>query len=119
MNLGAGGVVTELTSKTLNKLAETRISIVDFWASWCVPCRKLAPAYEAASAEMSAKRPGQVGFFKVDVEQEPSLANTYGVMSLPAVMAFSGVKPLDRFSGRPVKEDLVRWIEKLAGNGQG
>jgi thioredoxin len=117
MDLGTAGTVTGLTSKTLDKLAETRISIVDFWASWCVPCRKLAPAYEAACAEISSKRPGEVGFFKVNVEQEPSLADSYGVMNIPAVIAFSGRKPLDRFSGRLIKEDLVRWIEKLAGNG--
>lgn len=119
MVLGASGTIIELTSKTLGKLAETRISIVDFWASWCVPCRKLAPIYEEACAEVSAKRPGQIGFFKVNVEQESSLANTYDVLSIPAVIAFSGGKPLDRFSGRPIKEDLIRWIEKIAGNGQG
>lgn len=119
MSLTAGAGVTDLTSKTRHKLAEKRISIVDFWASWCVPCRKLAPLYEAACAEISVRMPGQVGFFKVNVEQEPALANAYGVMSIPTVIAFSGEKPLGRFSGRPTKEDMVRWIEKLSENGEG
>ncbi len=115
MNLGAAGTVIDLTSKTLDKLNEAPVSVVDFWASWCVPCKKLAPIYERACSETSAKRPGEVAFFKVNVEQEPSLASAYGVMSIPAVIGFRGGKPLDRFSGR-TKEDLVRWIEKLLGN---
>lgn len=118
MNVCVAGTVSELTSRTLDRLAETRISIVDFWASWCIPCRKLAPAYEAACVEVSARRPGEVGFFKVNVEEEPSLAGSCGVVNLPAIIAFSGGKPLGRFLGRLVKEDIVRWVEKLAGNDQ-
>lgn len=117
MNLGTTGTITDLTFTTTGKLKETPVSIVDFWASSCPPCRKLAPVFEAACAEVTARRPGQVAFFKVDVEQEPALASAYGVMSIPAVIGFSGGKPLDRFTGK-TKEDLVRWVEKLAGNGR-
>lgn len=109
------GTIHELTSKTLDKLSETRVSVVDFWASWCVPCKKLAPVYEAAGVEAAAKHPGEVAFFKLNVEEEPALASTYGVMSIPAVIGFSGGKPFERFSGR-TKEDLVRWVEKLLGS---
>lgn len=117
MNLGMSGAISDITSATVGKLKDTPLSVVDFWASWCVPCKRLAPLYEEASAEMTAKRPGEVAFFKLDVEKEPDLASAYGVMSIPTVLAFSGGKPVDRFSGR-TKEDLVRWIEKLAGSSQ-
>lgn len=115
MDSAAGATICDLTSKTLDKLKENNVSVVDFWASWCVPCKKLAPTYEAAAVEVSAKHPGDVSFYKINVEQEPSVASAYGVMSIPAVLGFRGGKPLDRFSGRS-KEDLVRWVEKLLGS---
>jgi len=115
MDLGAGAGITDLTSKTLDKLNNQSVSVVDFWAPWCVPCKRLAPIYEQAAAEACAKYPGEVAFYKINVEQEPALASTYGVMSIPAVIAFRSGKPLDRFSGR-TKEDLLRWVEKLLGS---
>jgi thioredoxin len=115
MSSAASGTVSDLTSKTLNKLGDTKVSIVDFWASWCVPCKKLAPTYEQACVDVAAKHPGEVAFYKINVEQEPSLAEAYGVMSIPAVIGFGGGKPLDRFSGR-TKEDLIKWVEKLLGS---
>ena len=111
----AGATIVDITSKTLDKLKDKSVSVVDFWASWCVPCKKLAPIYEQAAAEACAKHPGEVSFYRINVEHEPSLASAYGVMSIPAVIGFCGGKPLDRFSGR-TKEDLVRWVEKLLGS---
>ncbi len=112
MNSESNGTIADLTAQTIGRLSEAKVSVVDFWASWCVPCKRLAPIYEQASLEIGSKHPGKVAFYKVDVEKEPALASTYGVMSIPAVIGFSGGKPIERFTGRS-KEDLIRWVEKL------
>ena len=115
MDLVSGTGISDLTSKTLDRLNDKSVSVVDFWAPWCVPCKKLAPIYEQAATEACAKHPGEVAFYKINVEQEPALASAYGVMSIPAVIGFRSGKPLDMFSGR-TKEDLVKWVEKLLGS---
>ena len=58
--------------------------VVDFYADWCGPCRQVAPALE----ELSVKWDGRVRFVKVDIDESPQLAQTYGVFSIPTIMLF-------------------------------
>lgn len=67
-------------------MEEKKTLVVDFWATWCGPCRMLAPVMEKLSDEYA----GRAEFVKIDVDENPDLAHEYGIMSIPCVMVFKG-----------------------------
>lgn len=76
--------------------------LVDFYASWCMPCRMLAPVLESLSAELD----GRVKFVKVDVGEEPELAERYHVQSVPTLMVFRDGNITDTLVGAVGKEQI-------------
>ena len=85
--------------------------IVDFWATWCGPCRQLTPALE--KAVMAAK--GAVKLVKIDVDKNPAFAGQLRVQSIPTVYAFEGGRPVDAFMGAVPESQIKAFIDKLCG----
>ncbi|MGZ6016883.1 MAG: tetratricopeptide repeat protein [Phenylobacterium sp.] len=84
--------------------------IVDFWATWCGPCRQLGPALE--KAVIAAK--GAVKLVKVDIDKNPAYAGQLRVQSIPAVFAFVDGKPVDGFMGALPESQVKDFVAKLA-----
>jgi putative thioredoxin len=83
--------------------------VVDFWATWCGPCRALAPLLEQAIEA----RGGDVLLAKVDTDQEQRLAMYYGIEGLPTVLAFKNGKPVDEFVGMLPEKGIKEFLDRV------
>ena len=81
--------------------------LVDFWAEWCGPCHRLAPALEDVAEELA----GRAKVVKVNVDQERMLAATYQVMSIPNLLVFKDGEVVENFVGVEPKESIIARLE--------
>lgn len=81
--------------------------LVDFWATWCGPCRMVAPVLE----ELAAEREGTLKIGKVDVDEEGELAMQFGINSIPALLLFKNGSLVDSVIGYRTKEQLEAWLD--------
>ncbi len=80
--------------------------VVDFWAEWCGPCRMIAPALEEIQGAMGEK----VKIVKLNVDENPAVAQKYGIMSIPTLMIFKNGELASRQVGAAPKAKLEQWI---------
>ncbi|RJQ30649.1 MAG: thioredoxin [Peptococcaceae bacterium] len=83
--------------------------LVDFWAPWCGPCRSMAPVIE----ELADEYGGRVKVAKVNVDENKTLAGSYGVMSIPTLIIFNNGKIVDTIVGFNPKTTLAKKLDKL------
>lgn len=85
--------------------------MVDFWATWCGPCRMIAPIVE----ELAADYEGKVKVGKMDVDSNQQIAMKFNVMSIPNVLFFKGGQVVDQVIGAFPKKNFVEKLEKIVG----
>ena len=101
------------TSNFINKVIEESKKnpvIVDFWATWCNPCKQLTPILEKVVLQMN----GKVKLVKVDIDQNQSLAQQMQIQSVPTVLAFFEGKPINGFAGMKSEEEVLNFITEVA-----
>lgn len=89
-------------------LDSDKLTVVDFWAEWCGPCRAIGPVIE----ELSKEYDGKVNVGKINVDHNPEVTVQYGVTSIPAILFIKGGQVVDKLVGAQPKNNFVKKIEQ-------
>lgn len=101
--------VIQLTSENFKReVGEARVPVlVDFWASWCGPCKMMGPVVEQIAQDMG----DSARVCKINIDEQPELASQYNVMSIPTFILFKDGKEVNRTIGAMPREELARLFE--------
>lgn len=99
--------IITLSDSNFNNQVKNKIILVDFWASWCAPCRMMAPVLNDVAKELN----GNMHVGKVNIEKYQSLANKYKVRSIPTIILLKNGKEVNRFVGFKNKDFLLKQIK--------
>ena len=98
---------TDANFKT-DVLDSDKLTVIDFWAEWCGPCRAIGPVIE----ELATEYAGKVNIGKVNVDNNPQVSMNYGITSIPAILFVKGGQVVDKLVGAQPKSNFVKKIEQ-------
>jgi len=106
----AKDTVTVLDATFKSEVLDSQTPVlVDFWATWCAPCRAIAPSLE----ELATQYKGQLKIAKVDVDENQQIAQQFGIRSIPTLLMFKGGKVVEQLVGAAPKAKLEDAIKKV------
>ena len=101
----------ELTNETMESTIKEGVTMVDFWAPWCGPCRMIAPVIE----ELAEEYEGKAKIAKVNTDENQEIAVKYGIRSIPAIMFFKDGELVDQMIGAASKEAFAEKLNNILG----
>jgi thioredoxin 2 len=107
---GESGGPVDVTDDTFATEVEKSSApvLLDMWADWCGPCHMLAPTIDQLSSELA----GRVKVAKLNIDENPGIANRFGVRSIPTLLVLKSGKEVDRLVGVQPKQEIVRRLER-------
>jgi len=100
-------LVKHITDAEFPATVATGVTLIDFWAPWCGPCKMIAPILEELAGELG----GKAKIVKINIDDNPQVAGQYGIMSIPTLLLFKDGKKVDQKVGALPKPALKSFIE--------
>lgn len=105
------GKYIELTVSNFNDVVNNGVSLVDFWAPWCGPCRVVAPIID----ELAAEYDGKANICKVNTDEQQDLAVKFGIRSIPTILFFKDGEVVDQMIGASSKQAFKEKLDSIIG----
>lgn len=103
-------MVTELVSNNFNEFVkENTLAIIDCWAPWCGPCRRMTPIMEELAEDMK----GKAGVAKLNVDDSPDISAKYGINAIPTILIFKNGELIETMVGLRTKDEIVSRVNEL------
>ncbi len=101
--------IIHLDNQNFERLTKNGMVLVDFWASWCMPCRMMAPILNEVSNEIN----GRAKICKVDVQKHPEFSSKFNIRGIPTLVLLKNGKEINRFVGVKTKEFLLKQLNQV------